>query len=114
MSCSELAGREFGFGVVVCGAAGARGMELISRVEARGRGGVRRGGCGSANGRVGGGAGVGPSWGVEEGGAAGAGLGTEWGCCWRSLAFSSQIALVAGSMGQADGGGSSAALAMMI
>lgn len=41
-------------------------------------------------------------------------LDAEEGFCRLSLAFPSQTALVAGSMGQAGGGGSSAALAIMI
>lgn len=40
-------------------------------------------------------------------------LDAEGGCCRLSLAFSNQTALVAGSIGQAEGGGSSAALAIM-
>ena len=35
------------------------------------------------------------------------------GCCRLSFAFSNQTALVAGSMGQAEGGGSSAVLAIV-
>lgn len=114
VSRSELAGAELGFGVVVVGVGVARGMELISRSEARGRVFVRRG-CGDVGkGNLGGGDGVESFWLVESRVlAVVVVLDAEGGCCRLSLAFSNQTALVAGSMGQAEGGGSSAALAIV-
>ena len=53
VSRSELAGGELGFGVVVVGEGVARGMELISRSEARGRDFVRRGCWGRGKGGFG-------------------------------------------------------------
>lgn len=91
----------------------ARGMELISRSEARGRVRVGRGCGGVGKGNFGACDGAEPSAVVESRGLAVVVLDAEGGCCRLSLAFSNQIALVAGSIGQAEGGSSSAALPMM-
>lgn len=89
-------GCDEGLGVVVDGEEAARGMELVSRSDARGR--VFKIRCGVGVVELG--------MGVDVGGRNG----------WEdSVDFSSQAARAEGSTGQADGGGdSSGGVAMMM
>lgn len=91
-------GCEDGFGVVVDGEEGLRGMELVSRSDANGRVFIIRWGLGVVELAV--------DVGADVGGRNG------WENCGD---FSSQAARAEGSTGQADGGeGSSGGLAMMM